>query len=106
MNCVSCRLVAAVAIVAGSCLAEETISFHDGQNGYRTTDMSNVLIRAGSALDLPARDWELYLLGYSGERLERLPVQIEDGQLVLKLDTAKFRHGPTPFFELVKANCP
>lgn len=57
-------------------------------------------------LDLPARDWELYLLGYNGERLERLPVQTEDGRLVLKLDTAKFLHGPTPFFELVKADRP
>lgn len=55
-------------------------------------------------LDLPARDWQLYLLGYGGERLERLPVQEENGRFVLKLDTAKFRHGPTPFFELAKAD--
>ena len=57
-------------------------------------------------LDLPADGWALYLLDYGGGRLERLPVRMEDGRLALKLDTAKFRHGPTPFFELVKVDYP
>ncbi|MDD5728697.1 MAG: beta-galactosidase [Victivallales bacterium] len=42
----------------------------------------------------------LYALGLDGSRREKLPLEYADGQLKIKLDTAKLKHGPTPFFEL------
>lgn len=45
--------------------------------------------------------FKMYLLDYSGARLEGVPVSVCDGELVCSLDTAKLAHSPTPFFELV-----
>lgn len=42
----------------------------------------------------------LWLLGYSGVRLEEVPVRIRDGALVADFDTSKLKCAPTPFFEL------
>lgn len=45
-------------------------------------------------------DLHLYLLDYSGKRLERLPVTRNGSELSFVVDTAKTLHDPTPFFEL------
>lgn len=45
--------------------------------------------------------FRMYLLDYSGARLEEVPLCVEDGDLACSLDTASLVHGPTPFFELV-----
>lgn len=44
---------------------------------------------------------KLYLLDYSGRRLEDVAIRHEAGAVAFDLDTAKFSHGPTPLFELV-----
>ncbi len=43
----------------------------------------------------------LYALGFDGSRREKLPLEFADGLLKIKIDTAKLKNGPTPFFELV-----
>ena len=45
--------------------------------------------------------FRMYLLDYSGARLEEVPVRVENGGLECALDTSSLSHGPTPFFELV-----
>ena len=42
----------------------------------------------------------LYALHFSGERAEKIPVTVENGQLRISCDTSKLRYG-TMFFELV-----
>ena len=42
----------------------------------------------------------LYALHFSGERAEKIPVTVENGQLRISCDTSKLRYGTT-FFELV-----
>ena len=46
-------------------------------------------------------DFSLYLLDYSGARLEKIPVCADTGELTANIDTANLRHHLTPFFELV-----
>lgn len=46
----------------------------------------------------------LYLLDYSGRRLEEIAIQREADGIVIDLDTSKLSHGPTPFFELVESD--
>ena len=48
-----------------------------------------------------ADGWKLYALNLVGERTEALPLQAENGRLVIRLDTARLKNGNTPFFELV-----
>ncbi|MBO7166729.1 MAG: hypothetical protein J6V88_04305 [Kiritimatiellae bacterium] len=50
------------------------------------------------------KDFALYLLDYSGARLEKIPLSTENGKVIANIDTAKLTHGFTPFFELV-AEC-
>lgn len=46
--------------------------------------------------------FRLYMLDYSGERLEEIPVsRTKGGALSFVIDTSATVHGPTPFFELV-----
>ena len=46
----------------------------------------------------------LYALKIDGTRNERIPVTVEKGSLIISIDTATLKDGPTPFFELVKEN--
>ena len=41
-----------------------------------------------------------YALSLSGERMEEVPLAMENGIQILKLDMAALKHGPTPFFEM------
>jgi len=43
----------------------------------------------------------LYSLKLNGERLDQIPVAIEDGKLKIMIDTNALPGGPTPFFELI-----
>jgi len=45
---------------------------------------------------------KLYALALNGERRQELPVSYSGGKLRIRLDTADLKHGPTPFFELVR----
>lgn len=47
---------------------------------------------------------KLWLLGYSGERLEELPLERTPDGVRFVVDTARTAHGPTPFFELAPAD--
>ena len=53
--------------------------------------------------------FRLYMLDYSGERLEEIPVsRTAGGTLEFRIDTAETVRNPTPFFELVsdaRADC-
>ena len=44
---------------------------------------------------------KLYMLDYSGERLEQIPVKRRGNDFSFIVDTARTVHAPTPFFELV-----
>lgn len=44
---------------------------------------------------------KLYALALNGERREEIPMTYDGGKLQINIDTAKLKHGPTPFFELV-----
>lgn len=45
---------------------------------------------------------KLFALGMDGSRKEILPLQVENGSLKIEIDTAKLKHGPTPFFEIAR----
>ena len=63
-----------------------------------------ILVRSGECkAELQAKpgSWKLYALGLDGERLEELPLENADGKLSISFDTAKLKHGVTPFFELI-----
>ncbi len=47
-----------------------------------------------------AKNMALYALALNGERREQLPLDWEEGQIKIHLDTASLKHGPTSFFEL------
>jgi hypothetical protein len=49
-----------------------------------------------------AGKFELWAIGLDGTRRERIPVEMVDGQVIVKIDTAALKNGPTPFFELVR----
>ena len=64
-----------------------------------------ILVRTGECkAELQAKpgSWKLYALGLDGERLEELPLENENGKLTISFDTAKLKHGVTPFFELLR----
>ena len=64
-----------------------------------------ILVRAGECkAELQAKpgSWKLYALGLDGERLEELPITNNNGKLTISFDTAKLKHGITPFFELIR----
>jgi len=65
-----------------------------------------VLLRCGSlAAELNLADagkFSLYALGYDGARREKLPLRVSNNKLLIELNTAKLKDGPTPFFELIK----
>jgi len=44
---------------------------------------------------------KLYALTINGTRKEQIPVKIDNGKLLVQINTAKLKDGPTPFFELV-----
>ncbi|MEI6194361.1 MAG: hypothetical protein WCS42_08525, partial [Verrucomicrobiota bacterium] len=46
--------------------------------------------------------WCIWALAQNGQRVEKLPVEANAWQLLLKLSTGKLRQGPTMYFELVK----
>ena len=48
-----------------------------------------------------AAELKLFLLDYSGRRLEEVAIRREAGAVAFDLDTEKLSHGPTPLFELV-----
>ncbi|MPN56276.1 hypothetical protein SDC9_203962 [bioreactor metagenome] len=48
------------------------------------------------------KDMSLYALGFDGVRREKIPLEVEAGNIIIKLDTSMLKDGPTPFFELVK----
>ena len=63
-----------------------------------------ILVRSGECkAELQAKpgSWKLYALGLDGERLEELPLENANGKLTISFDTAKLKHGVTPFFELI-----
>ena len=63
-----------------------------------------ILVRAGECkaeLRIRSGNWKLYALGLDGERLEELPLENDNGKLTISFDTAKLKHGVTPFFELI-----
>lgn len=63
-----------------------------------------VLYRTGQyelALKNKNSHFKCYALNLAGDRTQELPVQYENGQLVVKLDTSALKNGPTPFFEFV-----
>jgi len=45
--------------------------------------------------------FSLYALGIDGSRREKLPVTMKNGKIIIKINTAKLKNGPTPFFELL-----
>ena len=49
-----------------------------------------------------AEKFDLYALALSGERMQKLPLEAENGVLKIDIDTAKLRDGTTVFFELAK----
>lgn len=64
-----------------------------------------VLIRTGRAKiavrNRALRNPAAYVLGFNGERRERLPIRrTEDGKLLLEFDTGNFAGGPSPFIEI------
>lgn len=64
-----------------------------------------VLIRTGrtkiAVRNRALRDPAAYVLGFNGERRERLPIRrTEDGKLLLEFDTGSFAGGPSPFIEI------
>lgn len=65
-----------------------------------------VLLRCGSlAAELNLADagkFSFYALGYDGARREKLPVRVSGNKVLIDLNTAKLKDGPTPFFELIK----
>jgi len=65
-----------------------------------------VLLRTGKlelALDRgqTAQKATLYSLKLNGERMDQIPVAVEDGKLIITIDTQTLPGGPTPFFELL-----
>ncbi len=46
------------------------------------------------------KSYSLYSLKITGERIEKLPLQIKDGKFAIEIDTTKMKE-TTPFFELV-----
>ncbi len=44
----------------------------------------------------------LYALNLDGSRAEKLPLEIKEGKLIVKLNTAALKNGPTSFFELAE----
>ena len=46
------------------------------------------------------KQYNLYALKINGERMQKLPLKIENGELILDIDTSKMNE-TTPFFELV-----
>ena len=70
-----------------------------------TIGESPILVRSGECkAELQAKpgSWKLYALGLDGERLEELPLENSNGKLSISFDTAKLKHGVTPFFELIR----
>lgn len=47
-----------------------------------------------------AAQLKLWALGYSGKRVEEIPLTVEKGGVSFAIDTSKLKNGPTPFFEL------
>jgi len=69
-------------------------------NGKKPT-----LVRSGECkaeLQTKPGTWKLYALGLDGERLEEIPLENAEGKLTVSFDTAKLKHGVTPFFELIR----
>ena len=71
----------------------------------RTVIELPVLIRTGRAKiavrNRALRNPAAYVLGFNGERRERLPIRrTEDGKLLLEFDTGNFAGGPSPFIEI------
>lgn len=72
----------------------------------RKSGSSNVMLMRTGKLQLTLKNsnvpkMALYALALDGSRREKLPLKYSNGVLEIKLDTAKLKHGPTPFFELV-----
>lgn len=42
----------------------------------------------------------VWALGFDGSRRDIVPSKVEDGALVMSLDTSKLKNGPTPFYEI------
>ena len=61
---------------------------------YRTGEYEIVLRNRNAS-------FRCYALNLAGDRKEELPVSLEKGRLLLRLDTSALKNGPTPFFELV-----
>ncbi|PAW79498.1 MAG: hypothetical protein B9S32_02870 [Verrucomicrobia bacterium Tous-C9LFEB] len=43
---------------------------------------------------------KMWALGYSGKRMEEIPLKVEKDGVSVSIDTGKLKNGPTPFFEL------
>lgn len=43
---------------------------------------------------------KMWALGYSGKRMEEIPLKVEKDGVSISIDTGKLKNGPTPFFEL------
>lgn len=46
--------------------------------------------------------WELWALAQNGSRLEKIPLEVKDGKVTVKLNTATLKNGPTTYFEFVR----
>jgi hypothetical protein len=44
----------------------------------------------------------VYALKLDGTRVEKIPVEVKNSQLILSIDTARLAGGPTPFFEITQ----
>jgi hypothetical protein len=83
------------------------MTFTDSSHG-EVVDMGTlpVLMHTGqfeleiqnTEITLPA----LYSLKVDGTRMDKLPISVKNGKLIVAIDTADLPNGPTPFFEIVQ----
>lgn len=79
---------------------------HDGRkkvtHGRLPILLRRGVLKARFRPDGDAGRFVLYTLEFNGERKEKVPVSVVDGQLVVNVDTGTLKQGPAVFFELVR----